>query len=173
MNRLIIFCYISTLLFSSCDEHPEQKKELTWSKEQSTALNKEIIEEEKIQINLFLAHHKDWKVEESGTGLRYYLYKKGEGSLAQVGQKAHVQLKVELLDGTVCYSTEKNMEDIFVIDKSDIETGIQEGIKLMNVGAKSKLIIPAHLAHGITGDLDKIPPLSTLIVDIQLNKLTQ
>lgn len=166
-----IYSLAFLLLLISCGEEKEPKKELTWTKEQSTQLNKDIIEEEKIQIKLFLAHHSDWKVEETGTGLRHYVYEIGEGELAKVGQKAYVQLKVELLDGTVCYTTEKNMEDIFVVDKSDIETGIQEGIKLMREGGRAKLIIPAHLAHGITGDLDKIPPLATLVVDIQLNKL--
>jgi FKBP-type peptidyl-prolyl cis-trans isomerase len=38
----------------------------------------------------------------------------------------------------------------------------------MKVGDKAKLIIPSHLGHGITGNMDKIPPLSTLIVDIEL-----
>ena len=166
------WCFLSGLIFLfSCGEEPVENNDINWSKKESTELNKELIEEEKIQIKLFLAHHSDWKVTETGTGLRYFIYAKGNGDRPQVGQRAYVTLKVELLDGTVCYATEKDMEDIFIVDKSDIETGIQEAIKLMQVGDKAKLIIPAHLGHGITGDLDKIPPISTLVVDIQLNKL--
>jgi FKBP-type peptidyl-prolyl cis-trans isomerase len=56
----------------------------------------------------------------------------------------------------------------FVIDKSDIESGIQEGIKKMREGDRAKMIIPSHLAHGLVGDLDKIPPLSVIVVDIHL-----
>jgi FKBP-type peptidyl-prolyl cis-trans isomerase len=60
------------------------------------------------------------------------------------------------------------MIDEFIVDKSNVETGVQEAIKLMKVGDRAKLIIPAHLAHGITGDMNKIPPISTLIVDLKL-----
>jgi FKBP-type peptidyl-prolyl cis-trans isomerase len=58
--------------------------------------------------------------------------------------------------------------DVFEIDRADIESGIHEGIKFMSVGDRAKLIIPSHLAHGLVGDLDKVPPLSTLVVDIHL-----
>ena len=60
-----------------------------------------------------------------------------------------------------------------MIDKSDIESGVQEGIKKMRVGDKAKLIIPSHLAHGLTGDMEKIPPLSVIVVDIHLIGLVE
>jgi FKBP-type peptidyl-prolyl cis-trans isomerase len=72
------------------------------------------------------------------------------------------------LDGTSCYKTNSDEFEEFVIDKSDIESGVQEGIKKMRVGDKAKLIIPSHLAHGLIGDMDKIPPLTVIVVDIHL-----
>jgi FKBP-type peptidyl-prolyl cis-trans isomerase len=30
------------------------------------------------------------------------------------------------------------------------------------------LIVPTHLAHGLVGDFDKIPPLTTLVVNVEL-----
>jgi FKBP-type peptidyl-prolyl cis-trans isomerase len=39
----------------------------------------------------------------------------------------------------------------------------------MRVGEKARLVMPSHLAHGLLGDMDnKIPPLSPLIIDIEL-----
>jgi len=38
----------------------------------------------------------------------------------------------------------------------------------LSLGDHAKLIIPSHLAHGLIGDLDKIPPLTTLVMDIHL-----
>jgi FKBP-type peptidyl-prolyl cis-trans isomerase len=38
----------------------------------------------------------------------------------------------------------------------------------MKMGDRAKLIIPSHLAHGLVGDLNKIPPLTTIVVDIHL-----
>ena len=60
----------------------------------------------------------------------------------------------------------------FKIDKTDIESGVQEGIKKMKEGEKAVFIIPSHLAHGITGDNNKIPPITPLVVDVELLKLT-
>ena len=40
--------------------------------------------------------------------------------------------------------------------------------KLMAEGDRFMVIIPSHLAHGLVGDQDKIPPLSTLLVDVTL-----
>ena len=28
------------------------------------------------------------------------------------------------------------------------------------------MIIPSHLAHGLTGDMDKIPPLTPIVIDL-------
>ncbi|MFT5581995.1 MAG: FKBP-type peptidyl-prolyl cis-trans isomerase FkpA, partial [Psychromonas sp.] len=73
-----------------------------------------------------------------------------------------------LLDGTDCYKTEENEIDEFKIDRSEVESGVQEAIKLMRIGDKMKLIIPSHLAHGLTGDMNKVPPLSPIVVDLHL-----
>ena len=75
------------------------------------------------------------------------------------------------MDGTVCYETGKDEVLEVEVDHSQVETGLQEGLKKMKVGDKAKMIIPSHLAHGITGDLNKIPPLTPLIIDIQVTEL--
>ena len=76
--------------------------------------------------------------------------------------------EVSLLDDSICYATKENELASFMVDKSDIETGVQEGIKYLSVGDKAKFIIPSHLGHGLVGDLKKIPPLQVLIVDIEV-----
>ena len=75
---------------------------------------------------------------------------------------------MQLLDGSECYRTNADEMEVFEIDHADIESGLHEGIKYMHVGDFAKLIIPSHLAHGLVGDLDKVPPMSTLVVDIHL-----
>ena len=44
---------------------------------------------------------------------------------------------------------------------------------MMREGDKAKLIVPSHLAHGLVGDFDKIPPLTPIVVDIQLYKIVK
>jgi FKBP-type peptidyl-prolyl cis-trans isomerase len=165
---------IALLVFAvSCEETPEEpvKKPIEWNQEKSTAFNKEAALEEDIDIKIYLAQHTEYTVESTGSGLRYIPIRKTEGEMAKAGQDAKVQYKVTLLDGKECYKTAKDELDVFRIDKSNIETGIQEGIKKMRIGERSKLIIPSHLAHGLIGDMDKIPPLTPIIVDIELIEL--
>ena len=160
-------------VFASCSDMEEEKPELNWNKDKSVAMNKKIAMEEQLQINLYLARHPSWKMQKTGSGLNYYIYQKGTGEKATGGMVAKVALKINLVDETLCYETEPGDFDEFQIDQSTVETGIQEGIKKMQVGDKAKLIIPSHLAHGLVGDLDKIPPLAILVVDIHLIGLNE
>ncbi|HRO76280.1 MAG TPA: FKBP-type peptidyl-prolyl cis-trans isomerase [Crocinitomicaceae bacterium] len=159
---------IIILLFFLVACKPKAEKEITWNKEMSTNLGKEIAQEEDIDIELFIDQHPNLKFEATGTGLRIAFLKKGDGEKAETGKIAEVNFKISLLDGTVCYQSDLDRADYYKIDKEDIESGVQEGIKLMNVGDKCKLIVPSHLAHGLVGDMDKIPPLSVLVIDLEL-----
>jgi FKBP-type peptidyl-prolyl cis-trans isomerase len=169
-NKIVVFC-LGLIILSCSNEEKKEKKDVQWSKEKSSDFAKEMAIEEEIDIKLFLEQHKDWKLIKSGTGLQYYIYKNGLGDSAKVNQLAMIRYKIQLLDGTVCHETSKGEVERFVIDHSDVETGIQEGIKKMREGDNAKFIIPSHLAHGLVGDLDKIPPLNPIVVDVKLIEL--
>ncbi len=165
IKKEFLFCL---LIFCSCTEEEQQPKPIEWNMKKSTEMNKELAVEESINIDLYFAQHENWEVKQTGTGLRYVILKKTEGVIPQAGMDAKTQYKISLLDGTEVYKTAPDEVDIFRVDKSDMESGIHEGIKLMRVGEKAKLVFPSHLAHGLVGDLQKIPPLSPLVVDIEL-----
>jgi FKBP-type peptidyl-prolyl cis-trans isomerase len=154
--------------FSCGENRNDVAPEINWDQKKSVDMNKKMAEDQEIKIKLFLAQHADWKVDKTGSGLYYFIYTSGNGEQAQIGMLAQVELKISLLDGTECYKTNTDEIDEFKIDRSDVETGVQEGIKKMKIGDRAKLIIPSHLAHGLVGDLNKIPPLTTIVVDIHL-----
>jgi FKBP-type peptidyl-prolyl cis-trans isomerase len=154
-----------------CSSEEIQEPMIDWDQVKSSAMNKDFAIEEDLDIKLFLAAHPKWKVEESGSGLRLYIYEHGTGEIAQRGMDAEVQFSISKLDGTICYATDSLETETFRIDKSNVETGVQEGIKKMHVGDCAKLIIPSHLGHGLSGDFDKIPPLTPLVVDLKLISL--
>lgn len=167
MSR-IFYIFVILVLASCQEEVPEKPIDINWTKTDSSTLGKNIAENEEIKIRLFLEMHKDWELTKTGTGLRYYVYEKGEGPAPQRKQVAEIEYIVSLLDGTECYRTEADEYEELLVDQSDVESGIQEAIKLLNVGDRAKLIIPSHIGHGLLGDQDKIPPLTTLVVDIYL-----
>jgi FKBP-type peptidyl-prolyl cis-trans isomerase len=165
----VFFILIFSFSFFSCSLDEELKeKEINWSKDQSSEMNKNFALEEELDIKMYLANRISWKTTKTGSGLRYFIYKNGIGEKAVSGLFAEVKYKINLLDGTLCYETKVDEKETFEIDKSDIESGVQEGIKKMRIGDKAKLIVPSHLAHGLLGDNDKIPPLTVLVIDIEL-----
>jgi len=165
IKKEFLFCL---LILCACTEEKTEPKPPEWNMKKSTEMNKELAVEESINIDLYFAQYENWEVKQTGTGLRYVILKKTEGAVPKAGMDAKTQYKITLLDGTEVYKTPSDEVDIFRIDKSEMESGIHEGIKLMRVGEKAKLVFPSHLAHGLVGDLKKIPPLSPLVVDIEL-----
>ena len=164
-----IIILISILLFS-CNSNTE-KKEIVWDKQKSIEMNQRIAQKEKLDITMYLEHRKMLKMKQTGSGLYYGIYKPTEGDSAKTGMEAGVRYIITFLNGDTCYVTPKNEIVYFKIDKTDIESGVQEGVKKMKKGEKAVLIVPSHLAHGITGDNNKIPPITPLVIDIELIKL--
>ena len=140
----------------------------SWNKINSSDLGKSIAIQEEIDIKLYLELHRDWKMTTTGSGLQYFIYEEGEGRAPIRKEIAEIEYAITLLDGTEGYKTNDNEYEEIVMDQSDIESGLQEALKLMKVGDRMKLIIPSHIGHGILGDMKKIPPLTTLVVDIHL-----
>lgn len=168
MNKRFVFYVFISFLLSACGEDEKPKKAPNWNQQKSTELHQNLSEQEDIDIQLFLANVEPSRIKESGSGLRFISVKPGSERAILDQETAGVRYSVKLLDGKKCYETEKGRLDIFKVNHSDIESGILEGIRNMHLGEKARLVFPSHLAHGLIGDMDKIPPLSPLVVDIEL-----
>jgi peptidylprolyl isomerase len=104
----------------------------------------------------------------TATGLKYIIWKKGDGELAEAGDKVSVHYAGRLLDGSPfddSYKRGKPFE--FPLGGGRVIKGWDEGIAYMNVGDSATLIIPAELGYG-AADRPTIPANSTLIFDVQL-----
>lgn len=132
--------------------------------------NIKVTREEDRAIDLYVERHQ-WVMEKTGTGLRYMILEKGNGISAEKGMEATVEYEIRLLDNTLCYSSFEKGPRKFLIGKDNVESGIHEGITLLHVGDKARFILPSYLAHGLSGDNNKIPPRSSLLVDIKLLRL--
>ncbi len=129
--------------------------------------NKSQHENEMKEIKTFISNKK-WPMTETGTGMNYWIYEKGSGQSAELDDFASITYKVELLDGTVCYEAKKDKPGVFKIGQDAVESGIHEVVLLMKVGDKARVVLPSHLAFGLTGDSSKIPKSSPLVYDIEL-----
>ncbi|MBO0321979.1 peptidylprolyl isomerase [Muricauda sp. CAU 1633] len=107
--------------------------------------------------------------EKTNSGLRYKIIQKGNGAKAEKGKTVSVHYEGCLSNGQVFDSSYKRNQPIdFTIGVGQVIPGWDEGIGLLQVGDKARLVIPSHLAYGSAGAGGVIPPNATLIFDVEL-----
>jgi FKBP-type peptidyl-prolyl cis-trans isomerase len=107
--------------------------------------------------------------DETASGLRYKIIQKGDGKKAEKGQMVSVHYKGQLADGTVFDSSYKRNQPLdFQVGVGQVIPGWDEGICLLQVGDKARLVIPSNLAYGSAGAGGVIPPNATLVFDVEL-----
>ncbi len=103
------------------------------------------------------------------SGLRYQIIQKGDGKKAEKGNQVSVHYKGQLADGTVFDSSYKRNSPLdFQVGVGQVIPGWDEGICLLNVGDKARLVIPSDLGYGSAGAGGVIPPDATLVFDVEL-----
>ncbi len=109
------------------------------------------------------------KMTTTDSGLQYLIEKEGEGKLPKAGNVVQVHYKGMLADGTVFDSSHERDEPIvFPLGKSAVIPGWEEGIELLPVGSKAKLVIPSELGYGEMGAGGVIPPQANLYFEVEL-----
>lgn len=171
MHKLFMLYFSISVILISCGNDPQYNKPTTVIKDTITEplikVNQQITESERRDIDNFVKR-KGWPMTETGTGLRYSIYKPGNGAQIKGGDLVTVDFEITLLNGQLCYTSEETGSEEFVVDHDNVESGLHEAIKYLHVGDKAKIIIPSHLAFGLTGDSDKIPPLSPIVYDLEV-----
>ncbi len=107
--------------------------------------------------------------EKTSSGLHYKIIQKGDGVQAEKGKTVSVHYKGALADGTVFDSSYSRKEPIsFPLGVGQVIPGWDEGIGLLQVGDKARLVIPSDLGYGASGAGGVIPPNATLVFDVEL-----
>jgi len=105
----------------------------------------------------------------TASGLKYIEIIKGDGPAPQTGEVVSVHYRGTLEDGTEFDNSYTRGQPIgFALGRGMVIPGWDEGIALMNVGGKAKLIIPPQLAYGDQGAGGVIPPNATLTFEVEL-----
>jgi len=167
-NTLGYLSIILLLLLLACHSVKDKKEAKNGDlKEALVGANKILVQRESEDIENYIRRH-EWNMEETGTGLRIMIYKKGTGSKVQMGDAVKLNYKVNLIDGTQIYSSDEKGPLAFLTGRAEVINGLEEAILLMEQGDRAKAIIPSHLAYGLLGDEERIPKRATLIYDIEL-----
>jgi FKBP-type peptidyl-prolyl cis-trans isomerase FkpA len=159
---LAFFC----VAFLFCKNHSE--KGISTSRPDKTEmaeLNRYFIQKDREKIVNYI-ERKNLKMEESPTGLWYQIIKEGAGNIFSEGSKIIIEYECSLLDGTRCYSSKQLGPKEVTLGRSDIEAGLNEGLRMMRPGAEAIFIIPPYLAYGLLGDRKMIPSRAILVYDV-------
>ena len=104
----------------------------------------------------------------TASGLQYLEITPGTGAAPQPGEIITMNYSATLPDGTELANTfTKNQPVKLVWGHKNLIPGWEEGVGLMKVGTKAKLVIPPELAYGANGS-GSIPPNTPLIIEVEL-----
>ena len=113
---------------------------------------------------------KGLEMKTTASGLKYYEVKKsGSTKKAVAGKNVKVHYSGYLADGTMFDSSVERGEPIeFPLGTGKVIPGWEEGIALMSVGDKLRLVVPYFLAYGEAGRPPIIPAKADLTFDVEL-----
>lgn len=130
-------------------------------------LNSYFVQKDRERIKSY-GERKNIVLKESGSGLWYNIIKTGTGDLFKEKDHVVMEYKCSLLDGTLCYSSEKTGPKEVVLGRSELEAGLNEGLRMVGRGGEAIFILPPFLAFGLLGDNKAIPPRATLVYEIKI-----
>ncbi|PSR56547.1 hypothetical protein AHMF7605_25155 [Adhaeribacter arboris] len=111
------------------------------------------------------------KAQKTASGLYYVVNQPGSGAPAKAGQTVSVKYKGTLLDGKVFDSSDNpqlgGKPFQFTLGQQQVIRGWDEGIALLNKGAKCTLIVPSTMGYGPQAQ-GAIPANAVLRFDVEL-----
>jgi FKBP-type peptidyl-prolyl cis-trans isomerase len=131
-------------------------------------LQQAIQEDQMAEGRAFLAENAEKDgVTTTESGLQYEVLAEGEGATPQPGDQVTIHYRGTLVDGTEFDSSYGSGEPA-TFGVSGVIQGFSEGLQLMSVGSKYKLVIPSDLGYGPQGSGQAIGPNETLIFEVEL-----
>jgi FKBP-type peptidyl-prolyl cis-trans isomerase FkpA len=173
ISRLAVLLFLLgiSLLEGSCGGKKVQEKATeSVVKEHFEHANKLIVQRERKDIEDFIRRH-HFSMDSTGTGLRYSVYRKGQGAYPHPHDRIVFSYRVFFLTGDLIYEINDASPDTANLAEGMLVNGLEEAVAGMNQGAKAHIILPAHLAYGMLGDEKKIPGATPLFYDLHLIKI--
>jgi len=104
----------------------------------------------------------------TSTGLQYLEETAGTGNTPKNGDIVTMHFTASLADGTELINTYTDGNpSTTVFGRGNLLPGWEEGLALMKVGGKAKLVLPPDLAFGVEGN-GSIPPNSQIVMVVEL-----
>lgn len=169
LNILSIIVFV-VMMFSCRNSSNNEKGKQNDKESVSESLieiNKELLSQESALIDEYVKKN-NLDVVKTGTGLRYQIFESGDGDYINKGDVVALKYDIRLLNGDLLYSSDNEGYKTFRVGRGGVESGLEEAILKLKKNSVSILIIPSHLAHGLIGDGNKIPPKAVLVYKLKV-----
>jgi FKBP-type peptidyl-prolyl cis-trans isomerase len=133
-------------------------------------INKILIQKDNERINAYIKRM-EWNMKKTETGLRYAVIERNNKEKIKNNDIVTIDYQIELLDGTVAYNSDETGYRKLKIGKTDSESGLQEGLKMLGKGDSAVFIAPPYLAKGLLGDFERIPARSILVYKVRVKAI--
>jgi FKBP-type peptidyl-prolyl cis-trans isomerase len=166
------YFFILILICFGCECNNRQNKSVSVlkpGKDEMAELNRYLVQKDREIIENY-AERKNLNMAESRAGLWYMIINEGSGDYFADNDRVVMEYDCSLLDGTLCYSSESLGPKEIILGKTEIEQGLNEGLRMLKPGGQAIFIIPPFLAYGLIGDGEKIPSRSVIVYSVKIMK---
>lgn len=135
-------------------------------------LNDELTE---LSVYLDTLTNRGLDIDTTAMGVYYVMDSEGEGAFPQAGDTCDVKYRGFFMNGTTFDASHYHNPDSifsFVLEETQMIEGWDDGMQVLNEGAKAYLIIPSEFAYGSSGTYG-IQPYETLIFEVDMVDIKQ
>ncbi|PZX20080.1 gliding motility-associated peptidyl-prolyl isomerase [Breznakibacter xylanolyticus] len=165
MKKIISLLFLFLPILAGCQEKKKPATRLTM--DELIEINRQLVNDDDARIKTYI-DEKKLQMQRTETGMWYNIQSKKKTPTAATGQIISLKYNVSLLDGTACYASDKKNPRTFRIGQGGVESGLEEAALMLRKGDKATFIMPPHLAYGLTGDNNRIPPRATIIYEVEV-----
>ena len=169
MKGIQFICAVVIIFASSCN-NSSRSKVINMQRPGKTELadiNSYFVQKDRERILSYI-ERKHLSMKETKSGLWYYIKNEGSGRLFTEKDKVSYGFVCSFLDGTECYNSDKLGPKEVVLGKSEIEAGLNEGLRMLKPGGEAVFILPPFLAFGLVGDGKSITSRAVLVYEIRI-----
>ena len=113
---------------------------------------------------------KNYNTSENGFWYYYNIKNTGATALPKTGDEVIFSYEIKDINNETIYTKEELGEQNYLVDKQELITGLQEGVKLLQEGETVTFLFPSHKAYGYSG-FQKIKSNEPLIYIVTLHKI--
>ncbi len=161
---IMIVLILPSCIKTNKPSRPEHKSNY---EEKLVEINKYLVEKDQQTIADYVKA-KGWKMHQDSAGMWYEIIKQGTGPYPKDNDVVVIAYRLQLLDGTLCYSSDSLGYKTFKVNHSNVIRGLNDAVQMLRLGGEGRFIFPPYMAYGLLGDQKCVPPRSIVIYYIKL-----